>query len=165
MPTDIARHDALTVARYLLTCAAAESDSEYISPLRLQKLLYYTQGWSLVVLSQPMFKDTIEAWTYGPVVASVYRHYKDYGRSGIDPPTEEEFNFDNDEKTLIEEVWDTYKDYSDVSLSRMTHNEPPWRQARGNIPDNQSSTNTITIESLEKYFAGLAESLSESKEE
>src|SRR5688572_9971276 len=57
---------ALDVARYLIQLAAAEDEPEELSHLRLQKLLYYVQGWSLAQRGEAMFPDRIEAWAHGP---------------------------------------------------------------------------------------------------
>ena len=72
---------AIQVAQYLL--ALAHSKGDQISNLKLQKLLYYLQGFSLVVNNKPLFPEAIEAWTHGPVVASVYHKYSKYGNNHI----------------------------------------------------------------------------------
>ena len=53
--------------------SAAPDESVLVSPLRLQKLLYYCQGWSLALLGRPLFRQPIEAWMNGPVVKDVYQ--------------------------------------------------------------------------------------------
>ena len=64
---------AVDVARYLVLLASTESDgpaqeADCLTNLRLQKLLYYVQGWSLGERGRPMFREEIQAWRYGPVV-------------------------------------------------------------------------------------------------
>ena len=55
---------------------------DLMTNLRLQKLLYFAQGWHLARFGRPLFDASIEAWPYGPVVPEVYRAYKEYGAGG-----------------------------------------------------------------------------------
>jgi uncharacterized phage-associated protein len=50
-----------------------------MSNLKLQKLMYYAQGFSLVLFNKPLFPERIEAWIHGPVIPAVYHKYKGYG--------------------------------------------------------------------------------------
>lgn len=59
-----------------------------ITNLKLNKLLYYIQVESLRTTGEPVFENTIEAWSYGPVVPEVYRMYRQYGREVILPNNE-----------------------------------------------------------------------------
>ncbi len=124
-------HTALDVAKWFLTYNKIMMDSdgaEYISNLKLQKLLYYAQGTFLAVTGFPLFDDAIEAWTHGPVVPAVYHAYKSNGDRGIDPP--DDFNpniFDDEETSLLTEVYNEFGQYSAWKLRNMTHAETPWR--------------------------------------
>ena len=70
---------AFDVAEYLLSKAdATENDMTH---MKLQKLLYYCQGFSLVLLGHPLFPEVIEAWLHGPVVPVVYQAFKHYGKA------------------------------------------------------------------------------------
>ena len=62
-------------AKYFLA-QVSEDAGDLISNLKLQKLLYYAQGFHLALYDQPLFPEAIEAWTHGPVVPDLYRHYK-----------------------------------------------------------------------------------------
>jgi uncharacterized phage-associated protein len=76
---------ALDVARYFL-CRVDREAGDTISPLKLQKLVYYAQAWSLVFRSQPLFDQDIEAWVSGPIVRDVWQEYKAYKYSDIPAP-------------------------------------------------------------------------------
>src|SRR5271155_135407 len=79
--------DALDVARYLIRLGydtEHPDESVLISPLRLQKLLYYCQGWSLGLLGRPLFRQPLEAWKRGPVVVEVYERFQGT-RDGLTP--------------------------------------------------------------------------------
>lgn len=132
----MANHTASEVAKWFLAynrSVSAEEGGEYISNLKLQKLLYYAQGSFLAVTGTPLFDDAIVAWQHGPVVESIYHKYKENGSNGI--PFNEDFNFDTftkDENDLLKEVYDTFGQYSAWKLRNMTHNETPWRSTRQN---------------------------------
>lgn len=138
----MANHTASQVAKWFLAhnrMFAADEGAEYISNLKLQKLLYYAQGSFLAVTGHPLFNDDIVAWQHGPVVASVYHEYRSNGANGIQ--FDEDFNFDDftkDENDLLKEVYNTFGQYSAWKLRNMTHEETPWKSTRQNdvIPQN-----------------------------
>ena len=141
------------VAKYFLMLAASgeEDAGEAMTHLKLQKLLYYGQGFHLALNSgKPLFADSIEAWKQGPVVNSIWRNYKEKGGAPI-PPDE---NFDpskclsEDERALLNDVWNAYGQFSAWKLRNMTHEELPWRNAYE--PDKNA---IIPIKSMQNYFA------------
>jgi uncharacterized phage-associated protein len=74
------------VVNFILVLGDQYDDGDPISPLKLQKLLYYCQGFNLGAYNHPLFKEDIEAWEHGPVVVSVWRSYRIYGSRAIDVP-------------------------------------------------------------------------------
>lgn len=126
--------DAMDVARYLVRCGYDDfspSESVFICPLRLQKFLYYCQGWSLGLFGRSLFGQSLEAWTYGPVVVEVYRRF-DHMRDPLTPNMmgEPTVMFSETEAKLVETVWQEYSRYTPAQLVTMTHREPPWSEAR-----------------------------------
>jgi len=130
------KHDAKQVAKWFLARnrdATNDEGADYISNLKLQKLLYYAQGCFLALKDRPLFDDPIVAWQHGPVVESVYHQYKKNGSNGI--PFEEDFDFSEfseEENTLLNEVYNTFGQYSAWKLRNMTHNEAPWQDTPQN---------------------------------
>lgn len=119
-------YKVLDIANKILAYGAAREGGELISNLKLQKMLYYMQGFHLAYFKEPLFEEEIVAWQYGPVVVSVYEHYKSHGSAGI--------NADHDiislkpkEEVLFNEVFKVYGDYSAIGLMNLTHNEMPWK--------------------------------------
>lgn len=147
---------ALQAARCLIRIA--EADGDPLTHLRLQKLLYYVQGWSLAVRNRPIFGDRIEAWSWGPVVPRVWRKFKQYGDTHIissqDEPAAQ--NLSEKDRSFIGRVWDAYKEFSAFKLSDMTHQEPPWRDAREGLPDSSPSTAEISLGAMRTYFRECA---------
>ena len=121
---------AIDIARKLLLTAKRDSviegQGELMSNMKLQKMLYYEQGFHLAVFGTPLFEENIEAWMYGPVVPAVYEVYKDYGYNGIDPGKVEEVSLSDREQALFDEVYKVYGAYSAIGLMNMTHRESPW---------------------------------------
>lgn len=111
--------------------------SELLTNLKLQKLLYYEQGYHLAYFNTPLFEESIEAWQYGPVVVSVYDEYKRFGNTGIQIEIMPTISLLPEEQELFDEVFDLYSKYSAIGLMNMTHAEAPWQSAgvpaRGNI--------------------------------
>ena len=141
--------DAFDVAAYLLSKADIK-EGDGMTHLKLQKLLYYCQGFSLVLLDKPLFQNVIEAWDHGPVVVDVYHEFKHYGDQII--ITLGPGNIDtlaDDEKTMIDDVYEVYGGYSASRLRNLTHNESPWIGAENKIDK------TITHESMREFFPSL----------
>ncbi|MDR3670717.1 MAG: DUF4065 domain-containing protein [Holophaga sp.] len=120
--------NAMDVARHILAKAHAKGIS--LDPMKLQKMVYFAQGWSLGLGTLPLFDEKIEAWPYGPVVESVYHGFKKYGSGNI-PKEEGKLLNDLDpiSDNLIDQVLDIYGKYSGPVLSGMTHETgSPWGQ-------------------------------------
>lgn len=141
-------YEALEIANFFL--ATADVHDATIDPLKLQKLLYYAQGFSLAIRGEALFEDEFEAWPHGPVVPSVYHHFKRFGRGAIDPPDETEFDWDqiDDEEVedLLDEVWEEFGQYSGWALRDMTHAEPPWKKGHQRVDQR------ISRRSMATYF-------------
>lgn len=101
-------------------------DSEYITNLKLQKLLYYAQGKYYEKKGCALFDDDFQAWEHGPVIKKIYDLYEKNGANGI--KYEKDFDVEIDEETeeVLEEVYHDYAKYSAWMLRNMTHSEMPW---------------------------------------
>lgn len=140
------------IAKWILTrnkCEVELESGDCISNLKLQKLLYYSQGCYLALKDRPLFDEEIEAWTYGPVVPEIYQTYKKFGNLGIDT-TQMSFNpeiINSDDITILEEVYDEFGQFSASKLVKMTHEETPWKSTY-----SPYSNNTISKDVIKKYF-------------
>ncbi len=145
---------ALDTARYLVHLAtpSEDEDTDCLCHLRLQKLLYYVQGWHLAATGAPLFPERIEAWQHGPVVRNLYPIFKDF-RLAI-PPTEgaEPDDLSEGHKDFIRSIWGLYARFSATALRDMTHRESPWVDARAGLAPTEPSNEEITKESLRAYF-------------
>ena len=141
-------HSANIIAQVIISLSNPEV-GDTISNLKLQKLLYYCQGFSLALHNKPLFNERIEAWQYGPVVPDVYHNYKSFSYNAIMP--DENFDYSKhiteEEFALIREVYDVYGQFSALKLMTMTHNELPWSETKIN--------QVIQHDILQKYFSTL----------
>jgi uncharacterized phage-associated protein len=145
--------DAYEVAKYLIQLAASEVEPDQLTHLRLQKLLYYVQGWS-IALRGPMFTDRIEAWAHGPVVKSVYPKFADFGSDPIPASkVDEAKGLTEDECDLIAAVWGAAKGFSAMALREKTHSEKPWIEARGKCGPADKCDTEITQKAMQEYFS------------
>lgn len=121
----------MKVARYIIYLSWREEEYE-ITPLKLQKILYYCQGFSYLWDNQKLFEEDFEAWEYGPVNREVYYEFRKYGQSIIPKYEGEDYTKNTESKDTIEAVWNNFKRYSAFDLVAMTHAEKPWREAYNN---------------------------------
>ena len=125
---------ASNVAKYFLWLVDPEV-GEMMSNLKLQKLLYYSQGFHLAMYGSVLFDEDILAWEHGPVVESIYRAYKIYGAQGIPIPDDlDDLCLNETETNLLKEVYDVYGQFSAWKLRNMTHSEQPWIETPRNQP-------------------------------
>ncbi len=145
---------ALEVARYFITLNKEQCLDEPIdlSKLKLQKLLYYAQGYYTALFNKPLFEENIEAWEHGPVIREVYDALKHI--EGIYIPTntyamsDSEIDLlDKNAKELIEDVFSVMGQYSAWKLRERTHNESPWEN---NYEKGQNKL--IPLEDIKSYF-------------
>ena len=159
-------YNAIDVARHIIhTYDTPEYKGYMLSNLKLQKLLYLIQALFLLKKNEPCFKDEIVAWSFGPVVPSVYHSFKVYGASPIasyesydpfDPLDPEETKhagfherLKEEDIILIDSVLKSFKDWSAIDLMNLSHNQRPWMDAYNN---GKGKNTIISKESIEKYF-------------
>lgn len=119
-----------------------------VSPLKLQKLLYYSQLWFFVKNRKPLFNDMISAWIFGPVVYSVWSSFRFIKRTDI-IPSNKCVNVDlNDVLYHLDDVWNAYGHLSGSQLVELTHQDKPWLNSRKGLLNNQPSGNIVEINSL-----------------
>lgn len=148
--------NAIDIARYMLYLAAGEPEPEGLTPMRLQKLLYYAQGWRLALTGQPLFDSPIEAWTHGPVVRTVYPRFADYGGSPIAfHESSDGAELPDEIRAYVREVWESLRQHSAGQLRRMTHSESPWLDARHELGPDDASNTVISQQAMRDHFVSV----------
>jgi uncharacterized phage-associated protein len=125
-----------------------------ISAMKLQKLVYYSQAWSLVWDERALFDERIEAWANGPVVPELYAVHR--GQFTVNTWVKGNASLiGTDARETIDAVIRDYGSKSAQWLSDLTHMEDPWRKARrGCAPDERCSAE-ISKASLAEYYGSL----------
>jgi uncharacterized phage-associated protein len=165
-------YGAKAIANYFLQLA--DGNDRNIDAMKMQKLVYFAQGWCLALKDSPLITERIEAWRYGPVVRELYGAFRDAGSGPITHPAYEAIfkngkigfyipNIDEEDedegvdkdfvKNLLDEIWKVYGGFSAIQLSNLTH-EPgtPWSETW-----SASKRNTIISDELIKtYFKAQA---------
>ena len=142
------------VANYLLKKALDRKDT--LTPMQVLKLVYMCHGWMLGLYGRHLIREDVEAWKYGPVIRELYHDIKSHRSHAITSLLEvegESPDFDEDEKDVIDQVYDNYYLYSGPELSRLTHMpSTPW-----DMTYNLSGQNSIISHDLiEEYYSNLA---------
>ena len=117
--------------------------------MKVQKLLYYSQCLYLALYDEPLFEEEIEAWRYGPVCPEAYEFYSDFEALQLPVPSDEFLSeISENQKKLLEEIWDYFGGYHAYRLSGMTHLELPWKKARKGVAPKARSTEAILLEDM-----------------
>lgn len=143
-------HSALDVAAWFLNEIDRKA-GDSITNLKLQKLVYYAQAWSVALLNQPLFPDEIEAWAHGPVVEAVYQKYKGFRYDTI-PRSPRKPRFAPQELTVLEDVFAIYGEHSAKFLEDLTHEEDPWRAAWGERPPTSRSRQQVPLAIMRNFY-------------
>jgi len=142
---------AKAIANYFIDL---EGPRKRLTPLQIQKLVYFAHGWNLAIKKEPLIDEPIQAWEFGPAVPSLYHEFKNAGSGPIlakardwratdddtveffEPNIKDEGEVEFTEQ-LLRKIWSTYGHYSGIQLSNLTHKEgTPWTRAReefGNV--------------------------------
>lgn len=136
----------MSVARFIVKISEGPT-----SNLKLQKLLYYVQGWNLGIYGKPIFHADIQAWAHGPVVPDVFHALRHHGWNPVPVPSRA-VNIEPQFESHIRNVLQAYGGFSAEQLERLSHTEKPWLDARGDIPPSAPSRVVITQKSMKEYF-------------
>jgi len=163
-------YEAKAIANYFIDLA--KRDGRELTPMKLQKLIYFAHGWSLAIYGKPLIDEQVEAWRFGPVISSIYHEFKRFGSQsitdyakGIELDKGNILNSrivvpevrpdDAETKALLDKIWEIYGGYTAVQLSNATHLPgTPWEKVWGT---NGAPRGTdIDQELIKDYFIRLA---------
>ena len=133
---------------------------EEVTPLMLQKLLYFTQGIHFALYGRPIFSEDCRAWVHGPVYHEVYDLFRDFKYNPIDDARFALLEgiadaLTDDEKRSVELVVNTFGMYSGKVLELITHNEEPWKEARKGYGDSIPSNVLLSKERIMSYYEAV----------
>ncbi|WP_424465450.1 Panacea domain-containing protein [Pseudoclavibacter helvolus] len=125
-----------------------------MTTMKLQKLCYYSQGWSLAWDEEPLFDEPIQAWANGPVVYALFDEHR--GQFSV-----EDWRHGNpdalnaDQRETVDAVLSAYGDLSGQQLSDKTHEERPWLEAREGLSPGNRSQKNLDLNTMQDFFGGL----------
>lgn len=138
------------VAKYIL------AHKGKMTTMKLEKLTYYCQAWSLAWDEQPLFNEDFQAWANGPVCPELFDKHKGYFSVDVSLFDDVgDYKFDDNQIDTMDKVLEYYGDKEPQWLSELTHKEAPWKTARKGIPNGMCSTEIITKQSMQEYYGGL----------
>ena len=138
------------------------AERNYISQLKLQKMVYFAHGYHLSQFGRPLIIEDIEAWKFGPVVPDIYIQYSIFGRSPIvetdilayDQELRSKLKtLDSQAWQAINYTWEATRDVSARRLSEWTH-EPdgPWQKYYYAKDDGEGARKVIDNNDIQDFF-------------
>lgn len=156
-------YDAKAVANYFLDLAA--QNKTLLTPMKLQKLIFFAHGWHLALAGEPLIADQVEAWQFGPVVPSIYHEFK-HERSGAITCKATELDLENFKlvelaipegdltaRKIMDRIWAIYGNLTAKRLSDLTHLPgTPWDRAIKAAGDSSRNVPILDTE-IDRYFS------------
>jgi uncharacterized phage-associated protein len=158
-------HDSKAVANVFISLSKGDRDRKYLTNMQIQKLVYIAHGFNLAALGEPLFRDRVYAWQFGPVIPSLYDALKEYGSGEVKHALSAytpQIKTNSREWKVIKSVWDGYGQFSGPKLSSMTHKPgTPWADVW--MPGTHKEIPNDTIRHYYPQFidAGLLQRLAE----
>lgn len=143
----------IVVAHYFMAKNIADKKEGFTNK-KLQKLLFYSQVWSLVLNDKKLIDDKFEAWVHGAAIPSLYGRYKKFGFGEIHEDFDEaEFSIlDDADRRLIDMIWSVYGKYDADYLELLNHSEEPWQNARQGVSPFESSSAEISEKDMKRFY-------------
>jgi uncharacterized phage-associated protein len=145
--------NAIDTAKFFVYLATLESEEPMLlTPMHVQKLLYYAQGWHLAAKGKPLFRETVEAWAHGPVVREVYARFAKYGNQPIPCGGTIPGSLSKDDLVFVRSIWASYREFSAPALWKMTHSERPYLETRKGLDQSAPSDRPISRDIMREFF-------------
>ncbi len=147
-------------SKIYLTAKHIIAKMEDITPLALQKILYYIEGFSYALLDEKIFDQGSEAWIHGPVYREIYCRFQIYSYHPISENFQEYLELSGmkeSEIELIDQVISCFGCYSGKILEKMSHLTEPWLQARKDLKEDEVSDHSISEKDMKKFFLTICE--------
>ena len=136
------------VAAYIL------EKTKTITTMKLQKLVYYSQAWSLVWDEKPLFEEKTEAWANGPVIRDLFDYHRGMYEISAMPIGNPRLLNEAQQET-VDTVLEYYGDKPAQWLIDLTHMEEPWIQTRQGLPVRERGNRVIPLHVMADYYSSL----------
>ncbi|MGN1230041.1 MAG: Panacea domain-containing protein [Prevotella sp.] len=159
-------YDVNTVADYVIMSLNSDESFSLVN-LKLQKLMYYIQAWSLGINKVAMIDARFEAWVHGPVCRKLYDRFSST-KSLYSVITKEDIRnkdavkeIDAADREFIDYILENFARYSGTQLETMTHSELPWIEARGGVGPMEHCENQISEATMMAFYGKRYEKIPE----
>lgn len=128
--------DSLSISNAIIQ--EASNQGLQVTPMQLQKLLYFANGWHLEMRNgEPLVSNPFKAWQFGPVEESVYHEFKRFGSGPITALAKPPFpsvppyqaSLTAIQQKLVSDIVSIYGRLSGPQMSNLTHRDgTPWHK-------------------------------------
>ena len=157
------KQSPLSVANFFID----QENNKDVDNIKVNKLVYVSLGFSLGMEDFVLFDEDVEAWKFGPVIPSVYHHFKKYKDQKIKkqldadshgrPITQVE---DKENLGILKGVWEIYNGKNGKELVDLTHQEgTPWWA----YYIESEKHRTISRDTIRRYYKAMIERAEEIK--
>ncbi|OAV72184.1 putative phage-associated protein [Bacteroidales bacterium Barb4] len=155
----MAKYTASQIADWIILRYTPDA-GDAITPLKLQKLLYYCQAWHYTVYDEPLFDDKIEAWARGPVIPSQFERfsYLEIGDNILNnwPEFAPDIVLEKYTENLLYEVMSVYGQHTAYYLERLVQSEKPWKETRGDLEFPLACDKEIPLPLMKAYYSSIS---------
>lgn len=159
-------YDVNTIADYVIMYLNGDERFLLIN-LKLQKLMYYIQAWSLGINGEKMMNARFEAWVHGPVCRQLYDRFKST-KSLYATIDKEDVKDENaicsiaaEDREFINYILENFARYSGTQLETMSHSELPWIEARNGAAPMAHCENEISENTMKAFYGKKYEEIPE----
>lgn len=142
----------MLAANDVASVIVARNERPWTDAMSLQKLLYYVQAWHLAITGEGLFAEQVKAWRGGPVVPQVWHDRKAGSTRRATSQNLSGIEMDDLALNLIDLVISAYGSMSGEELSALTHTEQPWKTARGELPDDAESRESVDPGEMARFY-------------
>ena len=145
------KNDIIQDSYYLINLF--HKNGRVITQLHVQKLMFIFEAYYINVTDKNKLYDCeFKVWSFGPVAPRLYKRYKNYGKDDIQLSKEDEEKGNkilDEKKQIMEELYETFKDFSAIKLLSFTHaKDSPWKKVW-----NEEAYGNISKESMKEWFS------------
>lgn len=142
-----------SVADFLLCFAQEHGDT--MTPLKLQKMVFYADAWFMALNDgSELIADKFEAWVHGPVARDLYVRFADYKWQPISEKIECP-QLDTSVVEHLKEIYQVFGGYTAYELEQLTHQEEPWIEARGDLPEHEICRTALDKKLTAEFYRGM----------
>ena len=123
-----------------------------LTAMKLHRIIYYCQAWSLVWDEKPLFSERIEAWANGPVVPDLYNTHKGKFKIDVADIQGNPGVLNQQQQETVIAVLRDYGDKCSQWLSDLSRTESPWLKARDCLPPTERGNNQIDLDIMREYY-------------